>query len=90
MAGEVVQCPHCRAPAEVPAGFRGGLVNCARCGKVVEVGGLRDPLWLLLRVGAVVAVVALAALVGARWSPALGVLVGALAALASWGLSRAL
>jgi len=32
----------------------GGIVNCPRCGHAVEVPGLRDPLWRLIQLSAVV------------------------------------
>jgi hypothetical protein len=90
VADEVVACPHCRAVLEVAGRMRGALVNCAQCGRVVEVPGLRDPLWLLARIGALAAAGVAVWAVAEVSTPWLGALAGeALLALA-WLVSRAL
>lgn len=87
---QLTDCAHCGHSFEADARLRGGLTACPRCGKATAVAGLRDPLWLLLRVG----VVLLAALLG--WSVAhelgtgFGVLVGVGALALAWLTSRLL
>ena len=49
-----VSCP-CTERFEVPASMVGGLANCPRCRKAVEVPGGPEPLfWVLLGAGALV------------------------------------
>jgi hypothetical protein len=84
MAGEVVVCPHCRTPAEVPSRLRGALINCRKCGRVVDVPGMRDPLWVLVRIGLVALVIAsvwLGTELGSLW---LGLAAGAVVAFFAW------
>lgn len=84
MAGEVVVCPHCRTPAEVPARLRGALVNCSKCGRVVDVPGLRDPAWVAVRIG-IAALVAGSIWLGSELhSIWLGFAAGALVAFLAW------
>ncbi|MGE3172839.1 MAG: zinc ribbon domain-containing protein [Planctomycetota bacterium] len=89
-ATQLTDCTHCGHSFEADARLRGGLASCPRCGKATAVAGLRDPLWLLLRIGAVV----LAALSG--WGAArefgagFGWLVGAGVLALAWVLSRAM
>lgn len=75
---------------EVSEDSAGGIVNCSGCGRAVAVPGLRDPLWRVMQVGAVVgwaAVTAFAyATVGVVGALAVAVGVG----LSLWLLSRAL
>lgn len=85
-----VRCPHCHGAFQPAAELAGGIANCPRCGKAVEVPGLRDPIWRLLQIGALVLVVGLGMLVGEQR----GVLLGAATALGTaallWLLSRCL
>jgi hypothetical protein len=90
VAGDLVTCPNCRASTEVATGFRGGLINCQRCGKVIEVAGLRDPLWWLLRTGATLAIGAATVLAVEHFGIARGMLSGAALATIAWLLSRGL
>jgi len=46
------ECGHLN---EVDETLAGGIVNCAGCGRAVEVEGLRDPLWRTIQAGAVIA-----------------------------------
>lgn len=86
----LAQCGRCRHAFEVPAAQVGALVPCPACGKVVDVGGLRDPLWLALRVFMLLLAVALGIAVGSWHGPGYGLLTGAAAVFALWLLSRAL
>ncbi len=85
---EPANCPHCGDSFEPRKNQVGGLVNCPRCGRVVQVPGLRDPLWLLLRVGVVAAAVAVGWFVG-KDQPPLGIAAGAAVLGGAWLLSRA-
>jgi hypothetical protein len=87
---EIATCPHCRTPAEVPDRFAGGIVNCKKCGRAIEVPGLRDPLWWLLRAGVVVAAIAIGVLIAQRHGPATGALTGIGLLAGSWLVSRVL
>ncbi len=90
MAGDVVTCPHCRTPMEVAGRMRGAIVNCGRCGRAVDVPGLRDPAWLLLRVLAVAAAGLVAWAVGRATSPWVGAAAGGVLLALAWLVSRAL
>lgn len=90
MLREPVVCGHCRSSFEPPPQFTGGLVNCTRCGRAVEVPGLRDPLWFLLRIGAGALVVGVVWLVGERSDPLLGIAAGIALLAGLWLLARSL
>ena len=87
---EIATCPHCRTPAEVPDRFAGGIVNCKKCGRALDVPGLRDPLWWLLRAGFVVAAVGAGVFLAQQHGPAAGVITGTGLLAGAWLLSRAL
>lgn len=85
----VARCEHCQRSFEVDDKFTGGLVPCPGCGKVVEAGGLRDPMWLLLRIGAVALAVGVGVLVSLGQPPWFVVTAVAAVLLVLWSLSRA-
>jgi hypothetical protein len=87
---EIATCPHCRTPTEVADHFAGGLVNCKKCGRAIEVPGLRDPLWWLLRAGVVVAALVIGGLIAQRHGPATGAITSVGLLAGSWLVSRAL
>jgi hypothetical protein len=89
MMREPVTCQHCGHSFEPTADQVGAMVNCRVCGKVTEVGGLRDPIWWLLRAGAVVIAVAIGVLVGQR-DAGLGVASGLGILGLVWLISRVL
>lgn len=86
----LARCGHCQHPFEVEAKFTGGLVPCPNCGKVVDVPGLRDPIWLALRIGAVVAAVGVGVLVGSWRGVETGAVVTAGVLFVLWLASRVL
>lgn len=51
----VVRCD-CGRQFEADRKLAGGFTNCPGCGRATEVPGLRDPLWRLAQVGAVVVI----------------------------------
>lgn len=67
----------------------GGYVNCPKCGKAVEVPGLRDPLWRALQVGAVVVWVGAIYLAGAAYGAPAAILAGLVLGGLLWLVSRA-
>ena len=86
---DAVTCGGCRHAFEPAPEQLGGLVKCPSCGRVVDVPGLHDPLWWLLRAGAVLVASALCVWFG--WEePWRGAAAGAIAVAALWLLSRAL
>lgn len=84
-----VTCGHCGHSFEPTAEQVGGLVTCRTCDKVVEVPGLRDPLWSLTRFAIVLVALLVAIWLGQRdvW---LGLGGGALVLAGAWLISRAL
>lgn len=86
----LARCGHCGHSFAVAAKFTGGLVPCANCGKVVEVPGLRDPMWLALRLGMLLIAVAIGVIVGRSAGARVGAMTTAGALFAFWLLSRAL
>jgi hypothetical protein len=90
VTGEIVSCPHCRTQLEVAGRLRGALLNCTKCGRVVEVPGLRDPLWLLLRLAALALGLSLVWLLEPHWGPWGAAAAGAGTVALLWLLSRAL
>jgi hypothetical protein len=74
---------------QVDEGAAGGYVNCPRCEKAVEVPGLRDPLWRLFQVSAVVVWGGAIYFAGATWGAPAAILVGLALALLLWLVSRA-
>ena len=86
---DAVTCGACRHAFEPTAEQLGGLVKCPSCGRVVDVPGLHDPLWWLLRLGALLAASTLCVWFG--WhDPWRGVVAGALALASLWLLGRGL
>lgn len=86
---DVATCGHCGASFEPAPAEAGALVNCPKCGRVVDVPGLRDPLWAAARL------LVLAAAIGAGWlvgggDPWLGAGAAVAVLAAAWLLSRAL
>lgn len=75
-ATEPTQCPHCRTPAEIDAHFRGGIVNCPKCGRALEVPGRRDATWFAVRIAGVALAVAIGVLVGQHVGAVFGVMAG--------------
>lgn len=84
------ECGSCGNAFEADRGQAGGIVSCPRCGKAVEVPGLRDPFWRLLQIAAVAVAVGAGVLVGGAYGPAPGVAAGLGALGFLWLLSRAL
>jgi hypothetical protein len=80
----------CGHEFDVAEDLAGGVTNCPRCGKAVEVQGLRDPAWRLLQAGAAAVWACGTAAAYFAWG-ALGAVATALAlAAVLWLLSRAL
>lgn len=86
---EPITCPHCKHSFEPSRDQIGGLVKCPHCQRVVDVPGLNDPLWWLLRVGILIAAIGAGAWFG-RVDPWHGVLAGAVVLGGAWLVSRAL
>jgi hypothetical protein len=80
----------CGNEFEVADDLAGGITNCPRCGKAVEVEGLRDPAWRLLQAAAAIGWAGATAAAYVSW----GVGGAALAAVGLgavlWLVSRAL
>ena len=68
--------------------FAGGYVNCPSCKKAVEVPGLRDPLWRLVQVGAVIGWLIAVWIGYVAGGGAAAVLAAVVGAGALWALSR--
>jgi hypothetical protein len=68
----------------------GGITNCPRCGKAVEVPGLRDPLWRLLQGGATVMGALATAAAYVSWGAVGALATAACIAALLWLVSRAL
>lgn len=83
-------CEHCGEMFEPDARLAGAIASCPRCGKAVEIPGLRDPLWFLIRGLAVAAAIGIGVVVGMTAGPIVGFGAGAAALMAAWLLSRAL
>lgn len=86
----LARCGHCQHPFEVEAKFAGGLVPCPNCGKVVDVPGLRDPIWLAMRIGGVVAAIALGVAMARVFGFYFGVAIGLASLVGMWLVSRVL
>jgi len=80
----------CGHEFEVRGDLAGGITNCPRCGKAVEVPGLRDPAWRLLQVIAAVAWACATAGAYVAWGLADAVTLAVCVAALLWLLSRAL
>jgi uncharacterized paraquat-inducible protein A len=89
-AREPAVCAHCRHAFEPPARLAGGIANCPRCGRAVEVPGLRDPMWRVLQAVVAAAAVAVTLVMAQYTSPAPAVVAGALVLAGAWLLSRVL
>jgi len=83
-------CGQCGERFVVARDLVGGITNCPRCGRAVEVEGLNDPLWRMAQVGAAIFV----AVVGAVAYGTGGVIAAVVAVIVSagvlWLVSRAL
>ncbi len=75
---------------EVSEELGGGIVNCSGCGRAVTVPGLRDPLWRVMEVAAVVGWAAATAFTYATAGVVWAFVVAVGVALSLWLLSRAL
>ena len=51
-----VECEHCEQRFTALKQQLGGIVNCPACGKATTLKGLRDPMWRLFQIGALVIV----------------------------------
>jgi hypothetical protein len=68
----------------------GGIANCPDCGRITQVGGLRDPLWRgwqLLSLGVIVGLAVVAHFAAGPLAAAVAIAVGGVVA---WLVSRAL
>ena len=82
----------CECGHEFEAGeeFAGGYVNCPACARAAAVPGLRDPLWRLLQVAGILAVIGLGVL-GYKWGgPGMAAGLGFIGLGILWLVSRAL
>jgi hypothetical protein len=80
----------CGHEFDVDDDLAGGITNCPRCGKAVEVPGLRDAAWRVLQVATAAAGAAATAAAFLAWGAA-GALATALCfAAAAWLVSRTL
>ena len=80
----------CGHEFEVADELAGGLANCPRCGKAVEVPGLRDPLWRLLQGGAAIGWAAATAAAYVSWGVAGAVATAVCLAALLWLVARVL
>lgn len=80
----------CGHEFEVRDDLAGGITNCPRCGKAVEVEGLRDPAWRLLQVVAVAGWASATAAAYFAWGVAGAAAVAMGLAAVLWLVSRAL
>jgi hypothetical protein len=80
----------CGHEFEAKDDLAGGIANCPRCGRAVEVPGLRDPFWRVLQgLAALLCAVATAAAYFA-WGLVGAVATAACVAALLWLVSRAL
>jgi hypothetical protein len=84
-----VHC-ECGEIFDTPDQLKGGITNCPRCEKAVEVPGLSDPLWRVLQLCAALAWAGVTALVFVQAGLAPAAIVAFVTALALWLLSRGL
>lgn len=87
MRGAACACGH---DFEVADDLVGGITNCPRCGKAVEVLGLRDPAWRVLQGAAAVAWAAATTGAYFAWGVAGAVATAACVAALFWVVSRGL
>ena len=80
----------CGHEFEVKDELAGGIANCPRCGKAVEVPGLRDPLWRLLQAAAAIGWAMATAAAYVSWGITAALLTALCLAALLWLLSRAL
>jgi hypothetical protein len=80
----------CGHPFEVGKGLRGGITNCPRCGRAVDVPGLNDPLWRLAQAGAAFVWAGATAVAFVEGGAVIGLVTATGLALLLWLLSRAL
>ena len=84
-----IECQHCGHPFDVEDDLIGGFTNCPHCQKATAVEGLRDPLWRLGQLGAVVVLALIASPFFFAYGmlTAINVFLGGLAIV--WLISRA-
>ncbi|HEX5137507.1 MAG TPA: hypothetical protein VFY93_11075 [Planctomycetota bacterium] len=80
----------CGNEFEVEDDLAGGITNCTRCGKAVEVGGLKDPAWRLLQAAAAAGWACATAAAYFRWGLGGAALTALCLAAILWLVSRAL
>lgn len=83
------RCEHCGFSFEVDDQLAGGYHNCPQCGKATAIEGLRDPLWRILQVIGLGAVVVVSALVYTAQGPVAGLTCFVIALAVVWLISRA-
>ena len=84
------ECPHCGNGFEAARSLAGGITNCPRCGKAVQVEGLRDWMWRILQAIAVFAVIGVTWLSYVAWGPGAAVVAFVVGILGTWLLSKAM
>jgi len=80
----------CGNEFEVADDLLGGITNCPRCGKAVEVEGLRDPAWRLLQVAAAAGWASATAAAYFSWGAGGAALTALCVGAILWLVSRAL
>jgi len=80
----------CGNEFEVVDDLAGGITNCPRCGKAVEVEGLRDPLWRLLQLAAAVGWASATAAAYVNWGVGGAAVTALCLGAVLWLVSRAL
>ena len=83
-------CEHCGEIFFAADNLAGGITNCPRCGRAVDVPGLRDAWWRALQALAAIGVVAVAAIAYVLGGLPAAVIAGGVAAGLCWLASRAL
>lgn len=49
-----IQCPHCHDVFSIPESLKGGVANCPKCRKIVEIkGDVEWVYWSLIALGAI-------------------------------------
>jgi hypothetical protein len=80
----------CGHEFEVADELAGGIANCPRCGKAVEVEGLKDPAWRLLQAVAAAGWASATAAAYFAWGALGAAATAVLLAAVLWLVSRAL
>lgn len=78
----------CGHEFEVADSLAGGIANCPRCGKAVEIPGLRDPAWRVLQAIAAVAGALATTAAYVSWGIAGAIASAVCFAAAAWVISR--